>query len=59
MPKAPETPNLLLTGFMGTGKSTLGRVLAYRWNRAFVDTDELIEKSTEVENAPKYVTAKP
>ncbi len=46
MPKLSETPNLILTGFMGTGKSTLGRVLAYRWNRPFVDTDELIEKST-------------
>lgn len=44
MSTQPQAPNLFLTGFMGTGKSTLGRILAYRWNRPFVDTDELIEK---------------
>ncbi len=37
-------PNLLLVGFMGTGKSTLGRLLARRWGRPFVDTDEVVER---------------
>ena len=37
-------PNLILAGFMGTGKSALGRQLAYRWQRPFLDTDDLIEK---------------
>ena len=37
-------PNLILAGFMGTGKSALGRQLAYRWQRPFFDTDDLIEK---------------
>lgn len=37
-------PNLLLAGFMGTGKSALGRQLAHRWRRPFLDTDELVEK---------------
>ncbi|GBL29469.1 shikimate kinase [Opitutia bacterium] len=37
-------PNLLLAGFMGTGKSALGRQLAKRWRRPFLDTDELVEK---------------
>lgn len=46
MPTPAEPPNLFITGFMGTGKSTLGRVLAYRWNRPFIDTDEVIEKRT-------------
>jgi shikimate kinase len=34
---------IVLTGFMGSGKSEVGRRLARRLGRAFVDTDELIE----------------
>lgn len=34
--------NIILTGFMGTGKTTIGRLLAARTGRIFVDTDELI-----------------
>lgn len=35
-------PNVVLTGFMGTGKSTVGRLLAERLGFDFVDTDEWI-----------------
>ncbi len=35
--------NLVLTGFMGTGKTTVGRILAERLGLDFVDTDEVIE----------------
>ena len=34
--------NIILTGFMGTGKSTVGRLLAERLQMRFVDTDDLI-----------------
>lgn len=34
--------NIILTGFMGTGKSTVGRLLAARLGCRFVDTDEWI-----------------
>lgn len=34
---------LILTGFMGTGKSTVGRIVAERLKMPFVDTDEQIE----------------
>lgn len=35
--------NIVLTGFMGSGKSTIGRELAKRLDRFFIDTDTLIE----------------
>jgi shikimate kinase/3-dehydroquinate synthase len=34
--------NLILTGFMGTGKTTVGREVARRLNRPFVDMDDEI-----------------
>ena len=37
------TLNVVLTGFMGTGKTTVGRILADRLGCGFVDTDEVIE----------------
>ena len=36
--------NIILTGFMGTGKTTVGRRLAARLGRDFYDTDEYIKK---------------
>ncbi len=34
--------NIVITGFMGTGKSTVGRMLAEKLGRPFMDTDEEI-----------------
>lgn len=42
----PKQPNLILTGFMGTGKSSVGRLLARLWRRPFLDTDKEIERRT-------------
>lgn len=36
--------NLILIGFMGSGKSTLGVRLSYRMKRMLLDTDKMIEK---------------
>ena len=36
--------NIILTGFMGTGKSEVGKQLAARLGRRFIDTDEMIEQ---------------
>jgi len=38
--------NIILTGFMASGKTVIGKELAQRLKRKFVDTDELIEKKT-------------
>ena len=35
--------NIILTGFMGSGKSTIGRILAKDLRSYFLDTDSLIE----------------
>lgn len=40
--------NIILAGFMGTGKSTVGRALARHYSLTFVDTDEEIEKREQM-----------
>jgi shikimate kinase len=38
----PAARNVVLTGFMGTGKTTVGRLLATTLDAEFVDTDDII-----------------
>lgn len=39
-------PNIILIGFMGSGKSSVGRALSVLLNRSFVDLDEYALKSS-------------
>jgi shikimate kinase len=43
---ATATDRFFLVGFMGTGKTTLGRQVAERMGISFVDLDERIERSS-------------
>ncbi|MFC1594585.1 shikimate kinase, partial [Candidatus Omnitrophota bacterium] len=36
--------NIALVGFMGAGKTAVGKLLANRLNRTFVDVDDVIEQ---------------
>ncbi len=38
--------NIIITGFMGTGKTTVGRLVAEKLGRPFTDTDEEIVRRT-------------
>lgn len=44
-------PNIILTGFMATGKTTVGKLLADQLDYDFVDTDQLIVKRSGQEIA--------
>ena len=40
--------NIILVGMMGSGKTTVGRLLAKQLGKTFVDSDEEIQKRTGV-----------
>ncbi len=43
-----QSGNLVLVGMMGSGKTTMGRTLARHLGKAFLDSDEEIQKRTGV-----------
>ncbi len=44
MPEPDLPENIVLVGFMGSGKSTVGRMLARQLRFRFLDTDKLVEE---------------
>jgi shikimate kinase len=46
--KLKRTPGIYLTGFMGSGKSTIGRLLAQKIGWQFVDIDAEIEAAEKM-----------
>jgi shikimate kinase len=48
VPKSEPAANIYLTGFMGAGKSSAGRLLAARLGVDFYDTDEVIARALEM-----------
>ncbi len=44
-----DNVNIILCGFMGCGKTTVGNMLAKKTGRKFVDTDRYIEESQKME----------
>ena len=48
-PHAAAIPgNIFLVGLMGAGKTSVGRLLAKRFNKTFYDCDQEIERRTGV-----------
>ena len=41
-----KNPNIVLVGFMGTGKTSVGRRLASQLRMRYVDTDDIIERDS-------------
>lgn len=48
MPAMTPAGNFFFIGLMGSGKTTIGRALARKLNRHFIDSDHEIEKRTGV-----------
>jgi shikimate kinase len=51
-----RTPGLYLVGFMGSGKSTIGRLLAHRLGWSFFDLDHEIEQAEKITIAELFET---
>jgi shikimate kinase/3-dehydroquinate synthase len=49
--------HIVLVGFMGAGKSTIGREVARRVDRSFVDTDEALDVRVLVHDEPAFRAA--
>lgn len=43
---AKKRPNIVLVGFMGTGKTSIGRRLSSQLRMRYVDTDDVVERDS-------------
>lgn len=43
--------NIVLIGFRGTGKTTIGKMIAEKLERKFLDTDEIVERDSKMKIA--------
>jgi shikimate kinase len=50
-------PNLVLVGFMGSGKSSIGRLAAHRLRFQFIDTDSIVVERAGMEISEIFATA--
>ena len=48
--------NIVLIGFMGSGKSSVGRMLASKLGRRFVDTDQIVVRKNGTDIAELFKT---
>src|SRR6188472_3740726 len=55
MRESRDYRNIALVGFMGTGKSTVGQIVAGMLHFKFLDTDEMIEGLTQRRIAEIFV----
>lgn len=55
-PGRPRVDHLVLVGMMGSGKTTVGRLLAERLVRAHLDTDDLVSAATGQSVAEIFAT---
>lgn len=47
-PNKLSSGNIFLVGMMGSGKTTIGKILAHRTGKTFIDSDDEIKKRTGV-----------
>jgi len=52
----PPAGAIILTGFMGTGKSVVAELLSRRWGLSYVDTDAMIEDQVGASIAEIFAT---
>ena len=52
----PSLTNIFLVGFMGSGKSTVGALIARKLEWRFLDTDSMVEKSAGMPIARMFET---